>query len=304
MWEAIRDLLDDPLQFKGFVEKKDVSVKGDYRCLSKLYLFASFFGWFRILEREALFEFEKYFENKEMTDINYTHDEQIFPMSISDISIYLLSSLVKGNYYKNITLVTIYNRIFEGLTLRHYGDVELAGIPKLALYGLGDLMIQEQGENNSIVSFDIFVRKYSEDKILRDFCSYISELFSKVELIRSNSQVNNVLYETLRVLIDFQEGRLPGKEEVGHRKSEVTMKRGSKEMQIQESKYESEFSPYISRHIIDYLSRSRESVTEGELHELNLMNTIIVVFMQFTHLNWERYINSKRKEKKKSNIRN
>jgi hypothetical protein len=206
LYLAIERLIDDirdisrkeNLQkFSKFEQKSDINPKDDYYCLSILYAFPCFFGWYRILENEAFLEFSELYEkesNIKTSGLSYEsyENQQLYPKPGGTTSV-IISAMFNKNVLINLQLEDIYHGLFKDIVNHSlFGRdnylKEISGIPKFALNAIGDLMINESQGSKKVLSFIEFIQIYNNDGNFRKCLSYIVDVIIEMERSSSSNQ--------------------------------------------------------------------------------------------------------------------
>jgi hypothetical protein len=190
---AIDDIKAGKLhEFSKFEQKSDINPKDDYYCLSILYPFSCFIGWYRILENEAFLEFSKLYEvesNVKRPELSYEsyESQQLYPKTGGTTSV-LISALLNRNVLINIQLERFCQDIFNDFVgYRLFGRYESPKIPRFALNAIGDLMIKNSEESKKVLGFIEFIKTYNNDRDFRKCLTYIVDIFVEMEKSSSSS---------------------------------------------------------------------------------------------------------------------
>jgi hypothetical protein len=177
------DTLDRRVQnFIRFVSKKWFDdPKEDYYRLSTLYLFGCYFGWCKILEDEAFLEFE--LSDRKARDFNIQF-KRVFKG-------------LTGFYY------------FQDLNATEMPAIETAQVPRLALTGIGELMIKKPVEAKdalpTVLDFIEFTREYKDSPDFKKWFSYLECILSNLRRSVKDARWNRlvVFAINLRIFVSF-----------------------------------------------------------------------------------------------------
>lgn len=176
------DTLDRRIQnLISFVYKKWYDdTNDDYYRLSTLYAFGCYFGWCKILENEAFIEFQS--SDRKAREFNI-HFNRVFKG-------------ITGFYY------------FKDIEHDEMPSVEEATVPRLALTGIGELMIKKPEDKDSLPSvldFVEFARSYTTSPDFKKWFSYLDGLLSGLSRSADNARWNRlvVFAINLRIFVQF-----------------------------------------------------------------------------------------------------
>jgi hypothetical protein len=166
---------------KGIVNDSD----GYYR-LKLLWYFASFLGWYKILQNESLFEFQ-HPKTKSEAIRNFTKHYRM-----------VIRGMSSPNY-------------FDGVEDISSVDKESAKIPALALAAIGELMINtvairgDNTVNTSLINIVEFKRNYDNNPDYNIWFSYLNDFFSGLDHSYAKWNRLVVFYVHICALIHYLE---------------------------------------------------------------------------------------------------